>query len=146
MSNPVGPQGRMQLGLNVGDLDAAIEFYRNVFGVEPAKVRPGYANFAIAEPPLKMVLFASEKGGTINHLGVEVDSTERVVDATRHLISQGLTTEEQVGTDCCYALQDKVWVRDPDGLEWEWYTVLADTEQADDGACCVTEETTAACC
>ena len=120
---------RVQLALNVTDLDAAVAFYGKLFGVEPAKRRPGYANFAIAEPPLKLVLLenCAEGGGTLNHLGVEVETTDEVTAATQRLSGEGLATEVEEQTTCCYAVQDKVWVSDPDGARWEVYTVLADS-------------------
>ena len=120
---------RVQLALNVSDLDAAIGFYSRLFATQPAKVRPGYANFAVAEPPLKLVLIEnSAAGGTLNHLGVEVGSTADVVDAQRRLAAAGLATAVEDEVSCCYAVQDKVWVGGPDGESWEVYTVLADTE------------------
>ena len=128
---------RIQLALNVADLDEAIAFYSKIFGIEPAKVRDGYANFAIAEPPLKLVLIAG--GGTpgsLNHLGVEVESTELVKQATDRFEGLGLPIEVQDQTSCCYAVQDKVWVSGPD-TKWEFYTVLADAPaMAPVGACC----------
>jgi catechol 2,3-dioxygenase-like lactoylglutathione lyase family enzyme len=130
---------RVQLALNVSDLDEAVAFYSKLFGAEPAKRRPGYANFAIAEPPLKLILFAGDGApGTLNHLGVEVGSTEEVAAAGRRLASEGLATATEDQVSCCYALQDKVWVDDPDGAPWEFYTVLADAEVAgcDDDAPC----------
>ena len=118
---------RVQLALNVADVDAAVAFYSRLFGTEPAKRRPGYANFAIAEPPLKLVLMQSgQPGGTLNHLGVEVESTDEVGEATRRLAATGLDTDVEENVSCCYAVQDKVWVSDPDGARWEVYTVLAD--------------------
>jgi catechol 2,3-dioxygenase-like lactoylglutathione lyase family enzyme len=118
---------RVQLALNVTDLEAAIGFYSRLFSAEPAKRRPGYANFAIAEPPLKLVLIENPNGGgTLNHLGVEVESTDEVQAATRRLDDSGLDTATQDNVTCCYAVQDKVWVNDPDGAPWEVYTVLAD--------------------
>jgi catechol 2,3-dioxygenase-like lactoylglutathione lyase family enzyme len=118
---------RVQLALNVDDIDAAIAFYRNLFGAEPAKRRPGYANFAIDDPALKLVLFENPgAGGTLNHLGVEVATTAEVVDATQRLAAAGLATEVEEGTTCCYALQDKVWVGEQGSGRWEIYTVLAD--------------------
>lgn len=117
---------RVQLALNVTDLDAAVDFYSRLFRTEPAKRRPGYANFAIADPPLKLVLFEGETGGTINHLGVEVPSTDQVKEATDHLLAEGMQTLTEDGVTCCFATQDKVWVSDPDGARWEVYTVLAD--------------------
>ena len=119
---------RVQLALNVGDLEAAVDFYSKLFGAEPAKRRPGYANFAIAEPPLKLVLIEGEgTGASLNHLGVEVSSPEDVKAATDRLADKGLATLLQESVDCCYALQDKVWVSDPDGARWEVYTVLSDS-------------------
>ena len=118
---------RVQLALNVDDVDDAIAFYRRLFGAEPAKRRPGYANFALDEPALKLVLIENPgHGGTLNHLGVEVASTDEVVAATRRLSADGLPTEVEDGTTCCYAVQDKVWVTGPGGERWEVYTVLAD--------------------
>jgi catechol 2,3-dioxygenase-like lactoylglutathione lyase family enzyme len=120
---------RLQLALNVSHLDQAIGFYSRLFATEPAKVRPGYANFAITDPPLKLVLIESHGGaGSLNHLGVEVESTDDVTAATTRLTSAGLdcATEDQVA--CCFAVQDKVWVDAPDGEPWEIYTVLADAE------------------
>ena len=119
---------RVQLALNVTDLDAAIAFYSKLFGTQPAKLRPGYANFAIAEPPLKLVLIEGSTGGTLNHLGVEVGSSEEVTRAGTRLGADGLDTESQPGAVCCYALQDKVWAHDPDGVAWEYYTVLEHIE------------------
>ncbi len=119
---------RMQLALNVDDLDAAIAFYSKLFRTEPAKVRPGYANFAVAEPPLKLVLLENPgHGGTLNHLGVEVGSTGKVRDEIARLAGAGMVPEEEMGTTCCYAVQDKVWVTGPDGERWEVYTVLSDS-------------------
>ena len=131
---------RVQLALNVTNVDAAVEFYRRLFGTEPAKRRPGYANFAIADPPLKLVLFeAPGQGGTLNHLGVEVESTEKVAETHRRLTDEGLETAGEDKVDCCYALQDKVWATGPDGERWEIYTVLADTQPTTStppSACC----------
>src|SRR6195952_666152 len=120
---------RAQLALNVDDLNEAITFYSKLFNTEPAKVKPGYANFAIAEPPLKLVLLENPgKGGTINHLGVEVGSSEAVHAEISRLTEEGMFTEEEIGTTCCFATQDKVWVTGPAGEKWEVYTVLADSE------------------
>ena len=135
---------RVQLALNVDNLDESIAFYRNLFGVEPAKVKPGYANFAVAEPPLKLVLLENPgKGGTINHLGVEVESSDKVHAEIARLTGEGLFTDEEIGTTCCFATQDKVWVTAPGGERWEVYTVLADSETfgaapsgSDDAVCC----------
>lgn len=120
---------RVQLALNVDELDAAIVFYSKLFGIAPAKRKDGYANFAIAEPPLKLVLLANPgHGGTLNHLGVEVQSSEVVHAEIARLSGEGLVTEERIGTTCCFATQDKVWVSGPDGERWEVYTVLAHSE------------------
>ncbi len=119
---------RVQLALNVSDLDAAVAFYSKLFATEPAKRRPGYANFAVTEPPLKLVLLESETGGTLNHLGVEVATTDEVTQATARLSDVGLDTATEDNVSCCYAVQDKVWVDDPDGAPWEIYTVLSDVE------------------
>jgi catechol 2,3-dioxygenase-like lactoylglutathione lyase family enzyme len=118
---------RVQLALNVADIEEAVAFYSKLFATQPAKRRPGYANFAIAEPPLKLVLIEGHgEPGTMNHVGVEVESTDEVVAHNARLAGEGLAcaTEDQVS--CCYAVQDKVWVDAPDGLPWEIYTVLAD--------------------
>jgi lactoylglutathione lyase len=120
---------RVQLALNVDNLDEAVTFYCKLFNTQPAKRKDGYANFAITEPPLKLVLLQNPgHGGTINHLGVEVDSSDQVHDEIARLAGDGLVTEEQLGNNCCYATQDKVWVTAPDGERWEVYTVLADIE------------------
>ncbi|MFD5377363.1 ArsI/CadI family heavy metal resistance metalloenzyme [Streptomyces griseoincarnatus] len=119
---------RVQLALRVPDLSASLAFYTKLFGVEPAKLRAGYANFAIAEPPLKLVLIEGEPGTPtrMDHLGVEVDSPEAVHAATTRLSEAGLATAEENDTACCYALQDKVWVHGPGQEPWEVYVVKAD--------------------
>jgi len=132
---------RLQLALNVSNLDEAVDFYTKFFKTEPTKLRPGYANFAITEPPLKLVLFEnSGDPGTINHLGVEVSTTGEVQEATRYLSEQGFATDIEEKTTCCYAVQDKVWVDGPDSSRWEVYTVLADASDsssvAGDATCC----------
>jgi catechol 2,3-dioxygenase-like lactoylglutathione lyase family enzyme len=132
---------RVQLALNVTDIDAAVAFYSSLFNTEPAKRRPGYANFAIDEPPLKLVLLehpddrGTGVGGALNHLGIEVRSTDEVTHAGRRLAAQGLVTQVEEATTCCYAVQDKVWVRDPDGAPWEVYTVLADAPLESEPGC-----------
>ena len=141
---------RVQLALNVTDLGAAIEFYGKLFGAEPAKVKPGYANFAIADPPLKLVLMENGTGGSLNHLGVEVESVEAVRSATDRFAVQGFSTKAEQGA-CCYAEQDKVWVSDPDGAPWEVYTVLGDAETLSPTAGCAEgacgpQDATAGCC
>jgi catechol 2,3-dioxygenase-like lactoylglutathione lyase family enzyme len=142
---------RVQLALNVDDLDEAITFYSKLFHTPPNKVKEGYANFAVAEPPLKLVLLQNPgKGGTINHLGVEVESSDTVHAEIARLTDEGLFTDEEIGTTCCFATQDKVWVTGPAGEKWEIYTVLADSDtfgtspqhldedggKAEGGVCC----------
>jgi catechol 2,3-dioxygenase-like lactoylglutathione lyase family enzyme len=120
---------RVQLALNVTDLDAAIAFYSKLFATEPAKVKAGYANFAIADPPLKLVLFEGAEGGTINHLGVETESAGEVEAAEARLSETGLETTGIDDTICCYATKVETWVADPDGARWEWYVKTGDHEQ-----------------
>jgi catechol 2,3-dioxygenase-like lactoylglutathione lyase family enzyme len=134
---------RVQLALDVTDLDAAVAFYGRLFGATPHKRRDGYANFALDEPPLKLVLIENPQasGGTLNHLGVEVDSTDEVAAATARLADAGLVTDVRDAELCCHAVQDKVWVDDPDGARWEVYTVLDDapataSAAAPASACC----------
>ena len=158
---------RVQLALRVADLEAAVDFYSRLFDAVPAKRRPGYANFALAEPPLKLVLLEGEPGEAtrMDHLGVEVASTEAVAASTSRLDDTGLATRIEDNTTCCYAVQDKVWVTGPGGEAWEVYTVTGDarpdlegktgTELSDvagDGSCCRPEGSTtdarlaASCC
>ncbi len=149
---------RVQLALNVSDLDEAVAFYSKLFRTEPAKRRPGYANFAISDPALKLVLFESPGARTrLNHLGVEVESTEEVRSAHLRLAGEGLATAAEDQVSCCYAVQDKVWVDAPDGEPWEIYTVLDDVEMpggrlrtvtpGDDALCCgAAPESAARCC
>ncbi len=120
---------RLQLALNVDDIDEAVAFYSKLFGTEPAKTRPGYANFAIAEPPLKLVLMENPgQGGTLNHLGIEVPDTDAVDAVQARLTRSGVASADERDTTCCYARQDKFWVEGvPDGASWEVYTVLADS-------------------
>ncbi|GAA0943110.1 ArsI/CadI family heavy metal resistance metalloenzyme [Actinocorallia libanotica] len=139
---------RIQLALRVADLEGSVAFYSKLFGAEPAKVRPGYANFAITEPPLKLVLIEGEAGEPtrLDHLGVEVQTTDQVTAATTRLAEAGLATFEENDTSCCYALQDKVWVTAPGAEPWEVYTVKADADtlgKSADGApatCCTTDQ------
>jgi catechol 2,3-dioxygenase-like lactoylglutathione lyase family enzyme len=152
--------GRIQLAINVDDLAESIVFYTKLFGAEPAKVRPGYANFAIADPPLKLILMENPgHGGSLNHLGVEVADTDAVDAEQRRLAAAGLASIDERDTTCCYARQDKFWVEGtPNGEQWEIYTVLADSptfraEGADASAQrCVTAagapagDATARCC
>jgi predicted enzyme related to lactoylglutathione lyase len=120
---------RIQLALNVDDIDKAIEFYSTLFGVAAAKIRPGYANFVVANPPLKLVLLENPgRGGTLNHLGVEMESVDDVDAEQTRLAAAGLASVDERGTTCCYAKQDKFWVGGtPSGEQWEIYTVLADS-------------------
>jgi catechol 2,3-dioxygenase-like lactoylglutathione lyase family enzyme len=146
-----GTMSRIQLALNVDDLAESIAFYSTLFGTEPAKIRPGYANFAVAEPPLKLVLIENAgQGGSINHLGVEVADVDTVDAEQTRLAGSGLASVDERGTTCCYALQDKFWVEAaPNGERWEVYTVLADSEtfDAEGAACCTTpDEASTACC
>ena len=137
---------RLQLALNVDDLDEAIAFYSKMFAAEPAKTRPGYANFAIENPPLKLVLFeGAGENGTINHLGVETETSDEVLAAEARLSSSGLDTTGVDETICCYAEKTETWVHAPDGNKWEWYVKRADAEQLQntvvaganvDGQCC----------
>jgi catechol 2,3-dioxygenase-like lactoylglutathione lyase family enzyme len=122
--------GRVQLALNVDNLDESIAFYTKLFGTEPAKLRPGYANFAIAEPPLKLILMENPgQGGSLNHLGVEVADTDAVDAEQTRLASAGLASFDERDTTCCYAKQNKFWVEGaPNGERWEIYTVLADSQ------------------
>jgi catechol 2,3-dioxygenase-like lactoylglutathione lyase family enzyme len=138
---------RIQLALNVADLGEAVDFYSKLFAHEPAKLRPGYANFAVTDPPLKLVLIEdpTRAPGSLNHLGVEVESAQQVREATERLAGAGLTTVVEDATACCYALQDKVWVDGPGGEPWEVYTVLEDTEMPD-GQLRPGPPTNAACC
>ena len=147
---------RIQLALNVPNIDEAVAFYSKLFATEPAKRRPGYANFAIADPPLKLVLFEkADADARLNHLGVEVTSTDEVHTHQARLTAEGLAPVDESGT-CCFAKQDKVWVDGPDGA-WEIYTVLEDSEtfgqssaHVDDGgesACCASSaEPATSCC
>lgn len=146
---------RVQLALNVDDLDAAVAFYSALLKTEPAKRKPGYANFAVAEPPLKLVLLENPgQGGTLNHLGVEVPTSDEVHGEIARLTGAGLVEATEIGQTCCFATQDKVWATAPDGERWEVYTVLADSDAfgesprtgADEPACCGTQEPAAACC
>ncbi len=148
---------RVQLALNVSDLDEAVAFYSKLFATQPAKRRPGYANFAIEEPALKLVLIEGHgEPGTLNHLGVEVASSADVASAHGRLAAEGLATATEDEVSCCYAVQDKVWVDAPDGEPWEIYTVLADVEMpagelrttspADTMCCSAAPESAARCC
>lgn len=142
---------RVQLALNVDDLGVAVDFYSKLFGTGPAKHRPGYANFAVEEPPLKLVLLENPgKGGTLNHLGVEVGSAGEVERHQSRLTGEGLVADEEKGATCCYARQDKFWVQGPNGERWEHYVVLDDSEVfgtspagSDGEVCCAAARTSA---
>lgn len=120
---------RVQLALNVSDVDQAVAFYSKLFGVEPAKRKPGYANFAVVDPPLKLVLIEGPGGGSLNHLGVETETGEEVVAAEARLRDEGVSTTGVDDTTCCYATKTETWVSDPDGAKWEWYVKTGDAEQ-----------------
>jgi len=140
---------RIQLALSVSDVDEAVDFYSKLFDTKPAKREPGYANFAIDEPPLKLVLIHDpQAAGRMNHLGVEVFSRAEVSSAEARLAAVGLVTKAEEGA-CCYAEQQKVWVSDPDGAPWEIYTVLADADTVspvEAGACCADQLAESAGC
>jgi catechol 2,3-dioxygenase-like lactoylglutathione lyase family enzyme len=133
---------RVQLAINVDDLETSVDFYRRLFRTEPTKIRPGYANFAVAEPPLKLVLIENPgRGGSLNHLGVEVEDVDTVDAIQTRLAEDGLASVDERGTTCCYAKQDKFWVEGtPNGESWEIYTVLADSAtpngEAEGQVCC----------
>ena len=152
---------RLQLAINVDDLETSVDFYRRLFATEPAKVRPGYANFAVAEPPLKLVLIENPgHGGSLNHLGVEVEDVDMVDAIQTRLAEDGLASVDERDTTCCYAKQDKFWVTGtPNGESWEVYTVLADSPtpngEAEGQECCTNlliepsaaqDAASAACC
>ena len=129
---------RLQLALNVKSLEPAIEFYSNMFGVVPNKIKSGYANFAINNPPLKLVLFENpDATDRINHLGVETFEEQDVTDATSRFVEADLPVDIEREIHCCHAISNKVWVRETDGIRWEWYRVLADIEETPkEEACC----------
>jgi len=136
---------RVQLALRVADLERSVEFYSKLFGAEPAKRRPGYVNFAIAEPPLKLVLIEGTAGEPtrMDHLGVEVETTDEVTAATSRLSAAGLVTATEEDTACCYAVQDKVWVTGPGDEPWEVYVVKGDAgtlDKAVGSVCCAPAE------
>ena len=144
---------KTHLSINVSSVENSIDFYKKMFGVEPVKVRAGYAKFDIANPPLNFTMNerAVEKGGSLSHLGLQVESTEEVLAMGKRWQESGLITLDEMKTDCCYALQDKTWARDPDGNEWEVFVVLENTEPTADACACGdkvehSELSTAACC
>ena len=139
--------GRLQLALNVDDLDVAIEFYSRMFGVRPVKVKPGYASFAIAEPPLKLVLFSGAgEPGTLNHLGVEVTTADAVSAAEARLRADGLETTEVAETNCCFAAKTETWLEAPDGQRWEWYVKHNDLAGFDGDAAGDAPTSSSICC
>ena len=143
---------KAHVAINVRDVEASLEFYRKLFGIEPGKVRTGYAKFDVSNPPLNFTLnqVPFTDAGALSHLGIQVASTEDVLAIRRSWMEAGLITRDEMKTDCCYALQDKTWVRDPDGNEWEVFVVLEDNlpEKTSEGAACCTPDATQAdsCC
>ena len=135
---------RVQLALNVSDVDEAVAFYSRLFGTDPAKRKPGYANFAITDPPLKLVLIEGEGGGSLNHLGVETETGDEVLAAEARLAEEGVETTGVDDTVCCYATKTETWVTDPDGAKWEWYVKTGDAEQMTNQV--LGEGETATCC
>lgn len=131
---------KTHVSLNVGNLQDSIEFYTKMLGVGPLKVKSDYAKFDVVNPPLNlsMVQIPFERGGSLSHLGLQVESTEEVFEITKRWNESGLITLEEMKTDCCYALQDKSWVQDPDGNRWEVFTVLENTGGTENAAsvCC----------
>lgn len=144
MSTPA----KTHLSLFVSDLEQAVDFYGKLLGMEPSKLRPGYANFASEDPPLKLALQVdAERAGQINHLGIEVVESASITAAANRLAGEGLQTVEEINTTCCYAVQDKVWVADPDGANWEVYAVLANSPtESNSKDCCQPEATADDCC
>lgn len=142
--------GRVQLALNVSDLEGSVAFYSKLLNAEPAKRKPGYANFAVDQPPFKLVLIENSEGGSINHLGVEVENSDLVRAAGDRFSVTGLDTDVEDSVECCYAVQDKVWVTAPDGERWEYYAVLEDSQNMGGGSaedsCCSGTPAEAACC
>jgi catechol 2,3-dioxygenase-like lactoylglutathione lyase family enzyme len=131
---------KVHVALNVRNVEASTAFYRKLFGIEPAKVRPGYAKFDVASPPVNLSLneSAETEAGRLSHLGIQVPSTEDVLSIRQQWLEAGLVPRDEMQTNCCYALQDKAWVRDPDGNEWEVFVVLQDN-LAETTACCASE-------
>ena len=134
---------KTHISLNVSDIEKSAEFYRKMFGIEPIKRKADYAKFDVANPPLNLTMnqVSVEKGGSLSHLGLQVETTGEVLEMTKRWNESGLLTLEEMQTDCCYALQDKTWVADPDGNRWEVFVVLENTEGKDNSAsaCCAPE-------
>lgn len=131
---------KTHISLNVSNVTESVKFYKKMFGIEPFKLKADYAKFDVANPPLNLTMNQNsfEKGGSLSHLGLQVESTEEVLDIAKRWQENGLVTLDEMKTDCCYALQDKTWVQDPDGNRWEVFTVLANTDEKDiaASACC----------
>jgi catechol 2,3-dioxygenase-like lactoylglutathione lyase family enzyme len=129
---------KVHIALNARDVDASVMFYRRLFGIEPMKVRPGYAKFDVEFPPVNLTLNQSDakEAGRLSHLGIQVPSTEDVLSVRKQWTAAGLSPRDEMQTNCCYALQDKAWVHDPDGNEWEVFVVLKDN-LAETSSCCV---------
>src|SRR5882672_9608316 len=140
---------KAHLALNVHNVKRSVEFYGRMLGIEPSKVRTGYAKFDVQNPPLNLTLneIAFNDGGALSHLGIQVASTDDVLAMREQWVQSGLVTRDEMQTNCCYATQDKTWVRDPDGNEWEAFVVLKDNLPEIEGAaaCCSTEATAPAC-
>jgi catechol 2,3-dioxygenase-like lactoylglutathione lyase family enzyme len=131
---------KTHISLNVGNINESVEFYKKMFGIEPLKLRSDYAKFDVQNPALNLTMnqIEVEKGGSLSHLGLQVESTDEVLDMAKRWQENGLVTLDEMRTDCCYSLQDKTWVSDPDGNRWEVFTVLENTEDKDiaASACC----------
>jgi catechol 2,3-dioxygenase-like lactoylglutathione lyase family enzyme len=131
---------KTHISLNVGNVTESVEFYKKMFGIEPLKIKTDYAKFDVANPPLNLTMnqVSFERGGSLSHLGLQVESTGDVLEMTQRWAENGLKTLAEMKTDCCYALQDKTWVQDPDGNRWEVFTILENTEDKDIAAsnCC----------
>jgi catechol 2,3-dioxygenase-like lactoylglutathione lyase family enzyme len=132
---------KTHISLNVSDVNASVNFYTKMLGIEPVKLRSDYAKFDVANPSLNLTMnqISFEAGGSLSHLGLQVETSREVMEMTKRWAESGLVTLEEMQTDCCYALQDKTWVSDPDGNRWEVFTVIENTEDKDiaASACCV---------
>ncbi len=146
----MGNTRKVHLALNVNDVEKSVQFYRTMFGLEPAKWKPGYAKFDIPEPPLNLTLNhagSAIERGALSHLGIEVASTAEVLAAKERLQKAGLQTEDEMNVDCCFALQDKIWIADPDGNRWEFFVVkVGDTKPELTAADRATTSEGSSCC